>query len=103
VRWVSWLRGAQEGEHGKHAAVISRRLAEPELGDDLADVGLHGLGAKDQLVADALVGVALGHQGEDLTLAVCQLSERAAVAPAGHEPRDDGRVDDALALGDRSL
>ena len=45
----------------------------------------------------------LGHQGEDLTLAVCQLSERAAVAPAGHEPRDDGRVDDALPLGDRSL
>jgi hypothetical protein len=94
---VSW--GAQEGKDSEDAAVIAGCVAEAEFGEDLTYVGFHGLGAEEQLVADALVGVTLGHQGEDLAFAVGELGERAAVTLAGHEPRHDGRVDDTLALG----
>ena len=51
-------------------------------------------------VADALVGVALGHQREHLALALGELVERPLRAPRAHQPRHDRRVDHALALVD---
>ena len=44
--------------------------------------------------------MALGDQGEQVDLVVAELGQRASVAGATHEARDDGGVDDALALGD---
>jgi hypothetical protein len=84
--------GAQEGEDSEDAAVVAGCVAEPELGEDLADVGFHGLGAEEQLVADGLVGVALGHQGEGVAFAVGELGEWAAVVLAGQVLLNAGRT-----------
>jgi len=60
------------------------------------------LGLRNSLVQMPWLEWALGHQGEDLPLAVGELGERAAVTSARHQPRHDGRVNDAFALGDPS-
>jgi hypothetical protein len=44
--------------------------------------------------------VSLGDQREHLALAIRELVERTPRALAGHQARDDRRVDDALALVD---
>jgi hypothetical protein len=49
-----------------------------------------------------MVGMPFGHQDEHVTFAVGELVERGGVALAGHEPGDDGGVDDAFTLGDAS-
>ena len=93
---------AQRREHRQHAAVVVGRLLEAELVEDLPDVRLDRLRAEEERLADRPVRPPLGHQAEHLALAVGQLVERAALARALHEARDDRRVDDALALVDAS-
>ena len=90
---------------GRRARASTRRCesgstAEPELLEDLADVRLDRLRAQEELLADGLVRAALGDQREHLALAVGELVERALLARAVDEARDDRRVEHALALGD---
>src|SRR3954449_10082353 len=78
--------------------MVGGGFAEPELEEDLADVGLDGALAEEQALADALVGVAFGHEGEYLAFARGELLKGPGVA-ARDQPGDDGGIDDALALG----
>ena len=48
--------------------------------------------------ADLRVREALGDEGENLALAVGEVVQRVGGPPAREEPRDDGRIDDSLAL-----
>ncbi len=53
-----------------------------ELGEDARDVPLDGLGGEEQPLADRLIGSALGHQLEHLSLPFGELVDPAGVAPA---------------------
>jgi hypothetical protein len=66
----------------------------------LSHVALHGARAEDQALADADVGPALGHEGEDLPLALRQVVERPVVAAGAHERGDHLRVHDRSAGGE---
>jgi hypothetical protein len=48
--------------------VVGGRLAQVELEEDLADVGLDRSRADEESFADSFVGVALGHEGENFVL-----------------------------------
>src|SRR5215216_8106220 len=64
---------------------VAHQLIAPgqlELGEDVLDVVLDRLDAEEQLVGDLLVGVALGHQAQDLGLAGGQ----AGLGAAAHAP-----------------
>ena len=63
------LRRAQQREHRHHAPVLVVRVADVELGEDVGHVLLDGGEADDERLRDALVGLALGHEPEDLALA----------------------------------
>ena len=71
--------------------VLCRQLAA--LLDDRVDVRLDRLRTDDELLADATVRKALGHELENLALARRQLVERALVALAAEELGDDLRID----------
>lgn len=79
--------------------MVFRGRFEAELLEDQPDVSLDGLGTEEQRLADRLIGTSLGHQPEDISLPVGELAERRR-ARAAHQPGDDRRVDDALAVGD---
>jgi len=51
----------QVGEDGEHAAVVLRRLSDPELGEGASDVRLDRLRAEPECATDSLVRAALGH------------------------------------------
>jgi hypothetical protein len=53
--------GPQPGEDGQDAPVVAAGGGQAELGEAVGDVGLDGLGAEEELLADAAVGPALGH------------------------------------------
>jgi hypothetical protein len=94
-------RSASEvGKHGEHAAVVVARLAAPELLKDVADVGLHRFRAQEQLLADPFVRVPLGHERQDLPLALRELSELALFTRPPDQARDDSRIEHALTLVD---
>ena len=70
---------------------------QAELGEDPLGVLLHGPLGDHHDLGDAGVGVALGHEGQDLPLAGRELGER-VVAPASLEDLgDDVGVQDELA------
>src|SRR6478752_6173272 len=52
------LRGAQEGEHGEHAAVVVAAGGQLERVEDARRVLLHGALADGQALGDALVRAA---------------------------------------------
>ena len=52
---------AEIGEHGEHAAVVLRHIAQPELEEHAADVRLDRFRAEPQRLADPLVGASFGH------------------------------------------
>jgi hypothetical protein len=56
---VGGLGGAQDREHGEHAAVVGAVVAEAELLEDVRDVLLDGVLADVQALGDAVVGEAL--------------------------------------------
>src|ERR687897_3408993 len=58
----------QEGKYGDDSTVVGRGFADVELAEDVADVSLESLRAEEELLADALVGVALCHESEHLPL-----------------------------------
>src|SRR5262249_20873044 len=75
--------GAQEGEHGQHAAVIVPRRGQVQLREDARHVLLNRALADHELLGDGVVRAALCHQPEHLALSFAELLERilAAVAP----------------------
>jgi hypothetical protein len=77
--------------------VILGRIPQAQLEEDLPDVALHRLRREEQPLGDRLIGAPFGDERQDLELAARQLIERPA---PGEQPRDDRRVDDALARGD---
>src|SRR5215204_4793171 len=87
-------------EDGQHPPVVVGRLADPEFPEDVPHVGLDGLRAQEELLADAVVRMSLGHEQEDLELASGEFVERAARARSPDHPGDDRRVENALALVD---
>src|SRR5437763_4698277 len=102
-------------DHGLHPRV------QMELVEDVPDVVLHGVLGDEQLVGDVLVVESLGHQPQDLELAVGELRRDALRVPAtwaqcgelreqlrGHGRRDPGlprphRADGVGDLFDRDL
>jgi hypothetical protein len=61
-------------------------------------VALNGLWAEEAELADALVGVSLGHEREDFAFAGRELVEWSGFARAVEESADDRRIEDALAV-----
>ena len=58
--------------------------------------------ADRQPVGDRGVGAALGHQGQDVALAVGQGGQRVGGDSRAHQVADDLRVEDRAAGGDRA-
>ena len=96
------MSSAEVGDHREHAAMRLRVRAEPQLGEDLLDVGLDRALGDEQPRRDRAVGEALGDELEHLPLARGQLVERILAAPAADEPRDDRGVHDGLAVDEPS-
>src|SRR5438046_4116790 len=80
------LLSPKVGQHGEHAAVVLRRLSDPEFRESTPDVGLDGLRAEPERARDPLVGAALGHQRADLALARRERAERIGTAASCEEP-----------------
>src|SRR4051812_710512 len=104
----SVLRGApalqlsgtpEEGQHRKDAAVALRRLVEPQLREDLANMRLDRPVGDDQPPAYALVRQTLGDKSKDLPLALAECLDGVIGAMLVEQSRHDGRVDDGLRLG----
>src|SRR4029079_11637454 len=87
----------QVGEHGEHATTALRRLDDAQLGEHAAHVGFHGSAGDEQLVADRVVGIPLGHEAEDLAFPVGQRLERVPLPAAAQQLADDLGIDDAFA------
>ncbi len=81
------------GEHRQDATVVIGRAGEFELHEDAANVRLHGLGAEKEAVADRQVRSPLRHEGQNLSLALSELVERAADAAAADQLLDHRWVD----------
>src|SRR5215207_5963207 len=77
--------GAQEGEHGEHAAVVVAASAQAELLEDARDVLLHGALGDHEPLGDALVRAALRHQLEHFALARRYRRERIVAATAAEQ------------------
>lgn len=73
---------------------------EVEFGEDVADVGFGSSWVESELFGDGGVGVALGHEGEDLSFSFGEAVEFAVVVWSLDELGDDVGVDDAAAVGD---
>ena len=95
---VARLQARRNVEHGEHAAVVLRRLADAELGEDARDVLLDGVRGDHQRLGDAAVRAPLGHQLEHLALARRELLERVVAAAAAEHPGDHGRIERRPAL-----
>src|SRR3954464_14336095 len=89
--------GAQVGEDGGDAP-IGALVAQVELVEDLAGLGLHRVARGLQALGDGLVGEALGDQPEDLALAPRELGQRSAGPGPRDQALDDLRVDHATAV-----
>src|SRR4051794_1037180 len=98
--WPHTLAGVEEGEHREHPPVVRVGLRQAQLGQDAVHVLFDGRLGDPQLVDDAGIGPALGHQREDLALARAELGERIAAPVGGEEPLHQKRVDHRSALGD---
>ena len=59
----------EEREDGQDPAVLVPVLAQPQLGEDAADVGLDGLEFHAESMPDRQVRPTFGHQHQDLQLA----------------------------------
>ncbi len=95
--------GTEEGQDGNDSAVVRRCVADAELAEDAADVTLERLWAQVQPIADSVIRMPLGHQGEYLSFTRRQIGEWPGVAAVADKARHDGRVNDALALVERRI
>ena len=71
--------GTQIGQDGKHASMVVGLGQQAQLGEHAVHVGLHRLGVEVEPGGDGLVGPALGHETQHLTLPVRQPLERVLV------------------------
>src|SRR6266516_1692004 len=78
--WLRLPRAAWRAAALLDAAVVGRCGADVEFAEDVVDVAFDGLGAEEQALADACVGVSLGHELEDLAFTFGELGEGADVA-----------------------
>jgi hypothetical protein len=92
------LSSSQEGQDGQDPTVIVGHLLELELREDLGDVGLDRLRTEGQCVTDPPIRAAFGYKGEHLALSFGQLGKPVSISRTFEQPRDDRRVDHALAL-----
>jgi len=74
----------EEGEHGAYAAVVFGGFRDGELAKDATDMLLNRAFGHKDLVSDACVGTALGHEPEDLAFPRGEDLQR-IVNPAGGE------------------
>ena len=72
--------GPEVGEDGEHPAVLGVVGRQAELGEDAADVFFYRAGGDDQPLGDGRVGVALGHQRQQLAFP-CGERLQGVVAP----------------------
>src|SRR6266540_5029443 len=94
------LLRTEKRDHGQNAAVIVRRVREPELLEDVPHVLLDGALGDPEAPCDAGVRPALGHEGQDVALARRQPFERVTRTPRPHELLDECRIDDGAARTD---
>jgi hypothetical protein len=92
--------GTQPSQDRQDPAVMIFGLGQPELCEDVTDVALNRLRADLEAGSDALIGLSLSHEGENLALPIGQLSRRAVIPLAREQPSNDGGIDDAFALAD---
>src|SRR4051794_33851924 len=86
-------------ENGKDAAIVFRRLLDPQLREGATDVRLDRLRAEPQRTTDALVRPTLGHQRHDLPLAAGECLQRIDATALCEQLVDNGSVDHALTGG----
>jgi hypothetical protein len=91
---------AEIAEDGEHAQVVRGPVAEPELGEDPRHMTLDGGHGYHQLIGNAVIGSSLGHQAENLPLAIGQVVDRVVLVAASDEPADDLSIDHRAARGD---
>jgi hypothetical protein len=75
-------------------------LRQPELCEDVTDVPFDRLGADPQAGSNALIGLSLSHEGENVSFPIGQFVQRAVISLAGEQPSNDGGIYDTFALGD---
>ncbi len=66
----------------------------------MAHVRLDGLRAQEERLADPVVRVPLGHERQNLALAVREVVETIWLARSPHETRNDGGIENTLAVVD---
>ena len=75
----------QRDQHGQHPAMVVLGPVQPQLGEDVRDVALHGLQADRQAVGDRAVRASLGHQRQHVALPLGQRGQRVGSRLAGHQ------------------
>ena len=86
-------------KHGKNAARLASGRGQPELVEHTGNVLLHGALGDHQPFGDSGVGVAGGHQFENLTFAGGEPVQW-VTPPAPEQRRDDLRIDRGSTAGD---
>src|SRR5829696_9585408 len=85
-------RGTQPGQHCEHTAVLAIGIGQAKRGEDVTDVAFDCLGAELQRSSDTGVGESLGHQAENLPLALRELVDQSARTAAAEQLGDDRGV-----------
>src|SRR5215207_11082558 len=93
------LVGVEEGEDSKYATVIVGCRRDFQFREDVLDVLLNGVLGDKQPFGDGLVRAPLGHESEDLPLALSELLKRVLTTTrSAHELRDDRRIEHGPSL-----
>ena len=92
--------GPEVGEDGENPAVLSVVGRQAELGEDVADVFFHRAGGEHQPPRDGCVGMALGHQCQELPFARGQCRQGTVPALPGQQLGNDLGVEHRRAAGD---
>jgi hypothetical protein len=90
----------EEGDDSEDAAVVVVGLGQVQLGEDGADVFLHGAFGDSQPPGDAGVGASFGHQREHLAFPGAEHGQRINAAAGCHQLLDHGRIHHRAAPGD---
>src|SRR5580765_8343158 len=85
--------GTEVEQHSEHATRVASRRREAQLAEDRRDVLLDRAKRDHELVRDALVRSAFGHEGEHLSLTRRQLVERVLASLPREQGRDDDRIE----------
>src|SRR5205823_5898595 len=89
-----------DGPTAGPASPASTECSRPSRDGVMAVMADFTLGAEEELLADAIVGMPLCDQCEDFAFARGQLVERTRLARSTDEPGDDGRIEHAFVFVD---